>query len=223
MASDDKKKPEDLDETLENLAAAGDEGRDEQELADLEQLAQRVEEPGIQDRILDRYSAFGRDLLSDSLPSHLDPRIAAKLEPVLGDVSSVRVHTGKAATEAARAMSARAFALGDNDIFIDEGEYAPHSAMGGALLAHEVAHTRDASTGFALSSRGASTGTSEREEFAHAIEESYIATEESGSVEMAAPGPKAAGEPKLDRLAIEERVMQILEARGKKSGLRGGR
>lgn len=223
MASDDKKQPADLDETLENLAGTADEARDEQELAALEQLAQRVEEPGLQDRILERYASFGRELLSDTLPSHLDPRIAAKLQPVLGDVSSVRVHTGKAATEAARAMNARAFALGDSDIFIDEGEYAPQSAMGGALLAHEVAHTRDAATGFALSSRGASTGTSEREAFAHAVEESYIVSEETGAEEVVAPSATAVGEPKLDRLAIEERVMQILEERAKKSGLRQGR
>jgi len=69
-----------------------------------EELAARIEQPGLQDKILERYQAVGRTLLSDTLPRRVDPHIARALRPHLGDVSDVRVHTGKVASEAAAAM-----------------------------------------------------------------------------------------------------------------------
>jgi len=173
VSTDDK---ELIDKGLRTLSE--DEARAEaEEHAALAELAQRVEEPGLQDKILDRYMTFGRDLLADQLPSHLDPRIAKRLEPILGDVSSVRVHTGATATAAARAMDARAFALGDRDIFIDAQQFDPGTKAGSALLAHELAHARDASTGFALSSKQGSH-TSDREAFAEAVESRVYAMED---------------------------------------------
>jgi hypothetical protein len=56
------------------------------------------------------------------------------------DLSGVRVHTGGAAAAEANALDARAFTVGQ-DIHFAEGEFAPGSAAGDALLAHEVAHT----------------------------------------------------------------------------------
>ena len=56
------------------------------------------------------------------------------------DFSQIRIHTDSRANEAARAVQARAFTLGDNIIFGD-GEYAPHTANGQHLLAHELVHT----------------------------------------------------------------------------------
>lgn len=56
------------------------------------------------------------------------------------DLSGVRVHTGPAAAAAAGALSANAFALG-NDVFFARGRYAPDSSEGQRLIAHEVAHT----------------------------------------------------------------------------------
>lgn len=55
------------------------------------------------------------------------------------DFSDVRIHTERPAAETANALGARAFTIGRH-IALSEGEYAPHSAEGRRLLAHELAH-----------------------------------------------------------------------------------
>jgi len=78
-----------------------------------------------------------------SLPA--GPR--ARFEASLGvDLGAVRVHTGAASAEAAAAVGARAFAVGQ-DIHFGAGEYDPASSAGQHLLAHEVAHTAQHSPG----------------------------------------------------------------------------
>ncbi len=71
--------------------------------------------------------------LPDAERAFFEPRFGRSFE-------SVRVHTGAAATAAARAVSARAFTLG-GDIVFAGGEYSPGSADGRRLLAHELTHT----------------------------------------------------------------------------------
>jgi hypothetical protein len=191
-----------IDEGLRTLSD-GEAQAEAAEHAALEELAQRVEEPGLQDKILDRYMSFGRDLLSDQLPSHLDPRIIKRLEPILGDMSAVRVHTGATATAAARAT---------------------------ALIAHELAHARDASTGFALSSKQGSQ-TSDREAFAEAVESRVFAMEDDSlegaakSIEsVAAPNdPANRAESTVDKEALSRRVWEILEAQQRSGRDRHGR
>ncbi|MEA2174179.1 MAG: hypothetical protein QOD00_1771 [Blastocatellia bacterium] len=56
-----------------------------------------------------------------------------------GDFSRVRVHTDARAAEAAESINARAFTLG-SDIYFGPGQYAPQTASGRQLLAHELAH-----------------------------------------------------------------------------------
>ena len=64
----------------------------------------------------------------------------AFFEPRFGfDFSSVRVHTGARADDAARSVGARAFAA-DQDLVFARGEYEPESKDGRQLLAHELAH-----------------------------------------------------------------------------------
>jgi hypothetical protein len=55
------------------------------------------------------------------------------------DFSTVRVHDGADADRAAQAISANAFAVGE-DIVFAEGRYAPETAQGQRLLAHELTH-----------------------------------------------------------------------------------
>jgi hypothetical protein len=55
------------------------------------------------------------------------------------DFRSVRVHRDARAAEAARAINARAFTVGQ-DVVFDAGEYQPNSQQGRRLLAHELAH-----------------------------------------------------------------------------------
>ena len=65
---------------------------------------------------------------------------ARMLEPAMGEsLSDVRVHTGEGAAALARAVSARAFTVG-NDIFFAPGESQPGTPAGNELIAHETAH-----------------------------------------------------------------------------------
>ena len=55
------------------------------------------------------------------------------------DFSHVRVHTGERAAASASAIGARAYASGSHVVF-GAGQYAPGTAAGRQLLAHELAH-----------------------------------------------------------------------------------
>lgn len=64
----------------------------------------------------------------------------AFFEPRIGaDLSDVRLHDGRAADLASKAISARAFTLGC-DIAFARGEYQPQTESGRRLMAHELAH-----------------------------------------------------------------------------------
>ena len=70
-------------------------------------------------------------------------------EPRFGrDLSAVRIHNDAAGDRAARAIQARAFAVG-SDIGFASGEYSPGNHGGRQLMAHELAHVvqEEASTG----------------------------------------------------------------------------
>jgi hypothetical protein len=61
-------------------------------------------------------------------------------EPRFGrDFASVRVHTDGQASQAARAMRARAYTVGRDILFV-RGEFSPRTAEGKRLLAHELTH-----------------------------------------------------------------------------------
>ena len=78
-------------------------------------------------------STAGGQSLPDDVRTNFEASLGA-------DLSGVRLHTGAASNHAARAVGARAFALG-NDIHFAAGQFAPSDAFGLHLLAHEVAHT----------------------------------------------------------------------------------
>lgn len=62
------------------------------------------------------------------------------LEAAFGaDLSGVRVHTDSGASQMSDSLNARAFTVG-RDITFGSGEYQPGTAVGDALIAHEVAH-----------------------------------------------------------------------------------
>jgi hypothetical protein len=66
--------------------------------------------------------------------------VRAFFEPRFGaDFGGVRVHTGGEAAEAARALGARAYTVGQHIVF-GAGEYAPSTGAGQRLLAHELTH-----------------------------------------------------------------------------------
>lgn len=92
------------------------------------------------------------ELVGDGLPEHvagalqspgqsLDPTVRAQMEARLGrDLRDVRLHTDLPAAESARKLDSRAYTLGQ-DIVFGPGQYAPQTARGRRLLAHELIHT----------------------------------------------------------------------------------
>jgi len=62
------------------------------------------------------------------------------------DFSSVRVHTGSEAHQLNEQLNAKAFTTGQ-DVFFREGEYNPSSSSGQELLAHELTHVVQQSSG----------------------------------------------------------------------------
>ncbi len=75
-----------------------------------------------------------------SLGQPLDAKTRTFMEPRLGfDLGHVRIHTDRKAVESARAVSALAYTVG-RDIVFGAGQYAPETAQGQRLLAHELAH-----------------------------------------------------------------------------------
>ena len=83
-------------------------------------------------------SAGGAPLAAD-LRSYFEPRFGR-------DFSGVRVHTGAHAQEAASAIRARAFTLGRNIAFA-AGEYRLGDPRGRQLIAHELTHVAQQSSG----------------------------------------------------------------------------
>lgn len=74
----------------------------------------------------------------------LEPEVRVEFERALGvDLSGVRVHTDPAADRLADQLGAIAFTRG-SDVYFRTGRYQPASADGRRLLAHELAHVRQA-------------------------------------------------------------------------------
>ncbi|HYB44815.1 MAG TPA: DUF4157 domain-containing protein [Candidatus Methylomirabilis sp.] len=64
------------------------------------------------------------------------------------DLSRIRIHTDASAAASARAVGARAYAVGDRIVF-GEGQYRPATGEGRRLLAHELVHVASASADLA--------------------------------------------------------------------------
>src|SRR5215470_3784525 len=93
--------------------------------------------PGVQAQI--NTLRGGGQPLSEPLRAFFEPRFGH-------DFSQVRVHTDSQAAESARAVSARAYTVGSNVVFVAE-QYVPHSNEGRRLLAHELTHVVQQSLG----------------------------------------------------------------------------
>jgi hypothetical protein len=68
-----------------------------------------------------------------------DPTVRRMVEARLGPLGEVRVHVGSQAAAVAEAFGAEALTVG-RDIFFGAGRYAPDTAGGAELLAHELTH-----------------------------------------------------------------------------------
>lgn len=85
----------------------------------------------------------------------LAAELRAYFEPRFGqDFSHVRVHADAAAATAARSVQAQAYTVG-SDVVFGSGQYAPATAQGRRLIAHELTHVVQQGAGAAA--RGAPT------------------------------------------------------------------
>ncbi len=71
--------------------------------------------------------------LHETTKSFMESRFGANF-------SNVNIHTGNYAVQMSRDLNAHAFTVGNN-IYFNEGKYAPESSAGKHLLAHELTHT----------------------------------------------------------------------------------
>jgi hypothetical protein len=86
----------------------------------------------------------------------LDPRTRGYMESRFGvNFSNVRIHTGDRAAQSARSLQARAYTVG-TDIVFASGKYAPETASGRRLLAHELTHVVQQSSSTARKAAGIS-------------------------------------------------------------------
>lgn len=181
----------------------------------VEEFLQRNAELGLEARVSRKYSSMARDLLSDSVPERLDPTTKREVDGVVGfDTSQVRIHVGERAQQAADALNARAFALGDNDVFFGRGEFQPGTATGKALLAHEMTHVYEQSQPVALATKegiaeaglrpGEETATrAEQEMFRQATEEEDGARRDLETRELSA----------MEKVLLEDKIMKVLKER----------
>jgi hypothetical protein len=185
------------------------------------------------DSVAEKYARIGANLLSDAMPSRLDQDMIDRLASAGFDrdkLRTIRVHRGLKASAAADALSARAFAVGDSDIFFGRGEYDPASPTGRAVIAHEVAHV--APPGGVSSFGGGAPVLNERKhgdedaagEEAHEQQareaEAFIYAQEDASsgggpaqTSMEAPAQVEAAvssAPEVNVYALENKVMAIL-------------
>jgi hypothetical protein len=100
-----------------------------------------MREEGRDDRGVAPDAEAAVDVAAGATGEPLPGALRARFESSLGvDLSDVRVHADETSAEAADAVGARAYAVGQ-DIHFGAGEYDPSSSDGQFLIAHEVAHT----------------------------------------------------------------------------------
>jgi hypothetical protein len=89
----------------------------------------------------------GFDPVSAGAGSPLEPALRRDMEQHFGrDFGRVRVHTGARAAESAEALGARAYTVG-RDVVFGGSQYAPGTAEGRRLLAHELTHVLQQGSG----------------------------------------------------------------------------
>ena len=185
---------------------------------------QKDTQAGLSAQIAEKYLAMGRQLLSDSAPTQLDSMVRDRVSGILGyDPGDVNIHTGERAADAADALGARAFAVGDSDIYFGRGEFNPGSAEGMGVLVHEMTHVVDNSVGAAFSVDGGHAQYSASEERAEAAEKVAVTEDGKNADAMGEGGHEDSGaEEPIDMQKLEDAVAKLLDRSSKLSSDRTG-
>ena len=238
MSNDDKdltQQADVLEERLEREAKRLDSGQiDEEQLRKLAEegsdslLARaasraiaRVEREkdnpeALSQEITQKYLSIGRELLSDESAHALDDRVRARVTKLIGtDPGDVRIHTGERASHAADALGARAFAVGDSDIYFGRGQFNPETPEGLGVLVHELTHTTDNLVGAAFSTDQGGADYSAAEARAEATERLATQAFEAGDPQQGANDKHA--EPEINMEELQAAVERILR-RGRDLG-----
>jgi len=126
------------------------------EVSGLASLQQLIGNRAVQ-RLLAQRSGDGPFELDDDTADHINRErgggqpLDTALQKQAGaavdhDLSGVRVHTSPEAHDLSRQLGAKAFTTGQ-DVFFREGAYDPHSSGGQELVAHELSHVVQQSSG----------------------------------------------------------------------------
>lgn len=96
--------------------------------------------------------------------SPLDDTTKSTMEGALGtSLSGVRVHVGAESDELNHAITAKAFTTG-NDVFVRSDQWAPGSSSTQRLMAHELTHVAQQSSGIASGGGGMNVGAADTAE-----------------------------------------------------------
>lgn len=174
-----------------------------------------------------RYMDMGRGMLDEGRAIGLHGRLRSKVTNIIGqDPGDVRIHTGERAAAAADALDARAFAMGDKDIYFGRGQYNPETPEGLGVLVHELTHTTDNAVGAAFSSRSGGVQYSAAEERAENAER--VAVKQDGrdfepGGEAGHSADEGEEEETLDMKKLEDAVAKLLDRNNRRAADRTGR
>lgn len=144
----------------------------------------------------------------------LDSTTRTTMEPRFGhDFSQVRVHTDGPAADSAEALNARAYTVGQ-DLVFGAGEYAPGSSDGQHLLAHELTHVVQQSSGpvsGSLMTSGVSIS-QPSDGFEQAADQAAAQVMAGQSVDASAIAGGSSATPAVQREEDEELAEEVTEA-----------
>jgi hypothetical protein len=136
----------------------------------------------------------------------LDAGLQRQMGPALGhDLSGVRVHTSPESDELNQQLNAKAFTTGQ-DVFIRQGDYNPDSSGGRELIAHELSHVVQQSSGRVGGGGGGMTVRPAGDAFEQ--EADAQARQATGTVQTPSAGADAGGVQRQEEEEIQAKGLQ---------------
>ncbi|MBK6958410.1 MAG: DUF4157 domain-containing protein [Nitrosomonas sp.] len=124
------------------------------------------------------------------------------------DFSDVRIHADSHAAASARSVDALAYTVGHNVVF-DGGQYAPHTQNGRDLLAHELAHVVQQSSGSFLTSLSENQLEHQADEAAQSVSTGKLVPQLGTTDVVLARKPKSGIKLVPQRITLKDQSGQI--------------